>query len=134
MNLILSLAVTQLGFGLSHAGYCNWYVIVFPSMYLMSELQHRLNTPIFSYLITSSLLSSSTHKYRGNDGTGASSTCNGKDIKNHYNWVGAAYKGVVVSQKRTIGREYVVHPRSLMIRGALFSKTIPEASSANSAA
>ena len=51
-------------------------------------------------------------------------TSAGKEIKNPYNWVGVAYKGVVVSQVRNIGREYVVHPRSLMILGALFDKTI----------
>jgi hypothetical protein len=49
---------------------------------------------------------------------------NGKSIDKPYDWVGASYKGVVVSQVRNIGREYVVHPKSLMILGALFDKKV----------
>ena len=54
-------------------------------------------------------------------------TRSGKFIKNPYDWVGAAYKGVVASQVRNIGREYVVRPESLMILGALFDKAILQA-------
>ena len=48
----------------------------------------------------------------------------GKDIRNPYDWLEAAYKGVIVSQTRSIGREYVVHPKSLIIVGAMFDKAV----------
>ena len=55
MNLKLSLVVTL--FGSSHAGYCNWYVIMFPSIYIRVA---TLNTLISHFFITHLLLFSSS--------------------------------------------------------------------------